>query len=124
MATFWNTKFGLQFQDIRISASQHMSMSQEAGCRDVLLPHVERLLTSREYPKTICPSEVPRALTAAELRTTGSSTWRDLMPEVRQMLWEMRHRGEVEILQKGSLLPDGIQLEDLKGPIRARRAQS
>jgi hypothetical protein len=45
------------------------------------------------------------------------------MPEVRRMLWEMRHRGEVEILQKGSLVPEGIELEDLIGPIRARRAQ-
>ncbi len=98
-------------------------MSQEAGQREVLLPHLERLLDSREYPKTICPSEVLRALSAAELETIGSSTWRDLMPEVRRMLWEMRHRGEVEILQKGSLVPEGIELEDLIGPIRARRAQ-
>jgi len=45
------------------------------------------------------------------------------MPEVREILWEMRRRGEVEILQKGALVPDGIELEDLKGPIRARRAQ-
>ena len=44
------------------------------------------------------------------------------MPEVREMIWEMRRGGEVEILQKGSVIPDGITLEDLKGPIRARRA--
>lgn len=97
-------------------------MSSEAYSRDVLLPHVERLLSSREYPKTICPSEVPRALTAAEVKSTGSSTWRELMPEVRQILWAMRHRGEVEILQKGSLIPEEVRLEDLKGPIRARKA--
>lgn len=43
------------------------------------------------------------------------------MPEVRQILWEMRHRGEVEILQKGSVIPEEMRLEELKGPIRARR---
>ena len=43
------------------------------------------------------------------------------MPEVREILWEMRQNGDVEILQKGSLLPEGLTLEDLKGPIRARK---
>ena len=43
------------------------------------------------------------------------------MPEVRDMLWEMRQRGQVEILQKGSPLSGQIRLEDVKGPVRARR---
>ncbi|MCJ1457030.1 hypothetical protein MMC28_007396 [Mycoblastus sanguinarius] len=89
--------------------------------RDILMPHIDRLLSSREYPKTICPSEAPRALTASELRATGTSTWRDLMPEVRQLLWQMRQQGTVEILQKGLPVPDGIDLEDVKGPVRARK---
>ena len=87
----------------------------------VLLPHVQRLLSSREYPKTICPSEVPRALSATEVKAVGASGWRDLMPGVREILWEMRRRGEIDILQKGSLIPDDIALNDIKGPIRARR---
>ena len=45
------------------------------------------------------------------------------MPIARQILWEMRQRGEVEILQKASLVPEEIELEDLRGPIRARRVQ-
>lgn len=99
-------------------------MSQEETARrDILSPHIGRLLSSREYPKTICPSEIPRALTAPELKAFGSPNWRDLMPEVRQILWKMRQGGEVEILQKGALVPREIALEDLKGPIRARRVQ-
>lgn len=43
------------------------------------------------------------------------------MPEVRKVLWGMRDRGEVEILQKGSVISEEMRLEDLKGPIRARR---
>lgn len=91
---------------------------------DVLRSHVDRLLSSREYPKTICPSEVPRALTTAELRACGTSDWRSLMPAVRDILWNMREKGEVEILQKGSLLPQGIELGDINGPIRARKSLS
>ena len=89
--------------------------------REILVAHLNRLLSARAYPKTICPSEVPRALTAAELKTLGVSDWRDLMPDVREMLWDLRQRGQVDILQKGSLVPDDIDLPDIKGPIRARK---
>ena len=92
--------------------------------RDVLKPHIDRLLSSREYPKTICPSEVPRALTVAELKACDVSDWRGLMPVVRDILWSMQEKGEVEILQKGSLVPQGIELGDVKGPIRARKVSS
>ena len=92
--------------------------------RDVLKPHIDRLLSSRPYPKTICPSEVPRALTAAELKACGASDWRSLMPAVRGILWSLRENGEVVILQKGSLVPPGIDLGDIKGPIRARKVFS
>ena len=43
------------------------------------------------------------------------------MPHVRSMLWEMRSRGEVEVLQGGVVLEGRMGLEDVKGPIRARR---
>ena len=99
-------------------------MAPDLTRKEILLPHVQRLLSSRAHPKTICPSEVPRALTAAELEATGASHWRDLMPEVREILWEMRQRGEVEVLQKGMLVPDQVTLEDVRGPIRARRVTS
>ena len=90
----------------------------------VLVPHIDRLLSSRGYPKTICPSEVARALTAAELKACDATDWRSLMPSVRDILWSMREKGEVEILQKGALLPQGIELGEVKGPIRARKVSS
>lgn len=91
--------------------------------RDILM-HTDRLLSSRDYPKTICPSEVARALTVAELKACGASDWRDLMPTVRGILWDMREKRKVEILQKGSPVPQGIDLGDVKGPIRARKVPS
>lgn len=97
-------------------------MAREATVhREILVAHLDRLLSARAYPKTICPSEVPRALTTAELKTLGVSDWRDLMPDVREMLWDLRQRGQVDILQKGLLVPDDIDLPDIKGPIRARK---
>ena len=88
---------------------------------ELLNSHIERLLLSREYPKTICPSEAPRALTTLELEAAGVSHWRDLMPKARQILWGMRDRGQVEILQRGVPLPSTISMEEVKGPLRARK---
>ena len=92
------------------------------SAQDIVNPHLNRLLSTREYPKTICPSEVARAIPTRELETLGVQNWRELMPKIRETLWGMRQRGEVEILQKGTVL-ENIRLEDIKGPIRARRAQ-
>lgn len=86
----------------------------------ILKPHLDRLLFVRAHPKTICPSEVARALSQDELRAADTTDWRNLMPTIRDMLWEMRAHGEVEILQKGEPIPEAIQLQDVKGPIRAR----
>lgn len=46
------------------------------------------------------------------------------MPEIRRIVAEMRKRGEVEVLQKGSVLEGdlGEDLERVVGPIRIRRA--
>ena len=96
-------------------------MTQPTSPESVIQPHLQRLLEARESPKTICPSEVARAFSATELNCLKASNWRELMPTIRAMLWAMRNHGEVKILQKGSLLPPDMKLEDVKGPIRARK---
>ncbi|KAM0798895.1 hypothetical protein BDR22DRAFT_890729 [Usnea florida] len=96
----------------------------ESNRREVLKAHIDYLLSSRDYPKTICPSEVPRALTAPELKACGASDWRSLMPAVRDILWDMREQGQVEILQKGVVVPQGVAPDDVKGPLRARKVVS
>lgn len=88
-----------------------------------LKSHLDRLLASREHPKTICPSEVARALSSSEVESAGATEWRYLMPTVREILWDMRQRGEVELLQRGEIISNDIPLEDIKGPIRARRVR-
>ena len=96
-------------------------MSATAELDTVVKTHLYHLLSKRTYPKTICPSEVARSLSTNELDILGVSNWRDLMPMVRIVLWEMRDRGEVEILQRGSPIPSTIGVQDVQGPIRARK---
>ncbi|KAK5201619.1 hypothetical protein BJ546DRAFT_834093 [Cryomyces antarcticus] len=84
---------------------------------------LNELLAAREYPKTCCPSEVPRSFSRQELQQLGATGWRDLMPAVREIAFEMRDRGEVEIMQRGEALDPGVGLEQVQGPIRVRKVQ-
>jgi hypothetical protein len=90
----------------------------------LVLTHMERLLNSRVFPKTVCPSEAARALSAEELKSTGASSWRDLMPAIRQRAFELRDAGELEVLQKGKVLPASQDLIAITGPIRLRKTPS
>ena len=97
-------------------------MSDKSSVTQLLESQLRRLFLTRTYPKTICPSEAPRALTTSELNSVGVSEWRELMPEVRRIIWDMYMRKEVEILQRGHPIPeDVVDIEDLKGPLRARK---
>ena len=89
--------------------------------QEVFEPHLQRLLSARAHPKTICPSEVARSLSPTELKTTGVSDWRDLMPVIREHVWREFQKGHVEILQKGEVLDPRIELAEIKGPIRVRK---
>lgn len=90
--------------------------------RIILSRHADHLLSSRAWPKTICPSEIARALSQEELRALDASEWRDTMDDVRQMVWERREVGEVEVMQKGAVL-DVENLADIRGPIRVRNVK-
>lgn len=81
--------------------------------------HLQHFLTTRQPPKTFCPSEVARALSAQELSDLGFETWRDAMPEVRKLVYGLRDEGGCEVLQKGELITAAES--DVSGPIRVRR---
>ncbi|MFL4470451.1 DUF3253 domain-containing protein [Tateyamaria armeniaca] len=55
--------------------------------------------------KTICPSEVARALAA---------DWRALMPQVRAVAGHLARSGDIIVTQKGA----PVALETARGPIR------
>jgi len=66
------------------------------------------MVTDRGADKTICPSEVARALFPDE--------WRGHMDEVRQCAVDLQRKGQVSITQKGKPI-DG---DNIKGPIRIK----
>jgi Protein of unknown function (DUF3253) len=68
------------------------------------------LAEHRSPERTICPSDVARAV--------GGDGWRTLMEPVRSVVKDLARRGEVEILQRGEVVdPD----HGWRGPIRIRR---
>ncbi|KAG9377304.1 DUF3253 domain containing protein [Pyrenophora tritici-repentis] len=94
-------------------------MALDDAQREVILRHADRLLSTRAWPKTICPSEIARALSRQELETLDASEWRDTMDAIRELVWEKRAAGEVEVMQKGQLV-EAESLEHVRGPIRVR----
>jgi hypothetical protein len=90
--------------------------------KTIILRHANRLLGARDFPKTICPSEIARALSREELDALGAAEWRETMDDVRRVVWEKREAGEVEVMQKGEVV-DVESLEDIRGPIRVRNVK-
>jgi hypothetical protein len=70
---------------------------------------VRTLAGHRAPDRTICPSDVARAV--------GGDGWRSTMEPVRDVVRELARAGEVEVTQRGAVLdPDG----EWRGPVRIR----
>lgn len=70
-----------------------------------------RQTATRGADKSICPSEVARALAGGD-----DGPWRPLMGRVRQVAVALARQGQVEILRKGKPVP----AEGVRGVIRLR----
>ena len=92
--------------------------------RPLLTERFKQLLSKRDHPKTICPSEVARSMSSSELQALGVSSWRDLMSELRIMAFEARDRREVEILQRGEIVSTERAIDNVRGPIIIRLMRS
>lgn len=93
---------------------------EEEAAGQILKRRLEDFLRNREPPKTFCPSEVARSLTADELQQLACGEWRDAMSAIRETAWLLRQEGMCEIVQKGESVGDGGP-QDVRGPIRIRR---
>ena len=69
-----------------------------------------RTFTTDRAPKTVCPSEVARAL--------APNDWRPLMPRVREAAARLAEDGEIVATQRGVV----VNAENAHGPIRLRLA--
>lgn len=61
---------------------------------------IRALLRERGADKTVCPSEVARAMAAA----SGSKEWHSLMPRIRETAAKLAARGELVVTQKGNVV--------------------
>lgn len=66
-------------------------------------------LLDRRAPRTICPSDVARAV-------DGEGDWRGLMEPVRKAAQRLVEAGEVEVTQRGEV----VDLRTVRGPVRLR----
>ncbi|MBV6631689.1 MAG: DUF3253 domain-containing protein [Alphaproteobacteria bacterium] len=75
--------------------------------RDVIATAIIEAVHRRGPDKTLCPSEVARAL--------APDTWRDLMGDIRAVATELASNGLITIRQGGVVQDPSLEL---KGPIR------
>jgi hypothetical protein len=72
---------------------------------------VRALLRSRQAGRSICPSDIARIV--------GGTTWRTVLPVVRNHAVRMRERGELEILRRGRV----VKADPTGGVLRYRLTQ-
>lgn len=82
---------------------------------EALEAEILRQTTERGTDKSICPSEVARALAADE------ETWRRLMGPIRAAAIRLARSGQVEILRKGKPVDPTAEI---RGVIRLRKSAS
>ncbi|MFH5926793.1 DUF3253 domain-containing protein [Roseomonas xinghualingensis] len=73
------------------------------------MAEIHRQLASHEPGKSICPSEVARALLPEK--------WQPLMTPVRQAAVALMREGQIEVLRKGK----PVEPAEVRGVIRLRR---
>ncbi|QXV67160.1 DUF3253 domain-containing protein [Mucilaginibacter sp. 21P] len=67
-----------------------------------------KMASQRAPDKTVCPSEIARALFPDD--------WRKHMADIRNEAIKLQEAGEVQITQKGK----AVDVEHLKGPVRIK----
>ncbi len=83
----------------------------EAAYRERAEAVMVALLNSRDEDSSICPSEVARVI--------GGDSWRDLMPLVRELAFELADVEKMVVTQKGKRVEPGV-----RGPVRITRGLS
>jgi hypothetical protein len=79
--------------------------------REAIAAAILRQAAGRGAEKSICPSEVARALAPEE------EAWRRLMGPVREAAIALARQGRIEVLRKGKPVDPG---QEVRGVIRLR----
>ncbi|TCZ61375.1 DUF3253 domain-containing protein [Roseicella aquatilis] len=80
--------------------------------QDAIASEILRQTAARGPERSICPSEVARALAGGD-----AGPWRPLLGPVRQAAITLARAGQLEILRKGKPVP----AEEVRGVIRLRQ---
>lgn len=96
--------------DAKVALGERGPAWWEPQTETTLRPRIEAairtLLRHRGVDKTICPSDVARVV--------GGENWRKWMATVRTTALALAEAGELEVRQKGKVVPPA----NLRGPIR------
>ena len=74
-----------------------------------------------EPPASFKASEVAQDLTVKELQSMGYETWKEVMPAVIELAFELRAFGYCEILKGGKVVGEDVNAYEIEGGIRIRR---
>ena len=96
-----------------MTAAAYPAPAMTTEQEDAIASEILRQTTARGPDKSICPSEVARALAGGE-----DGPWRPLMGPVRQSAIALATAGRIEILRKGKPVP----MDAVRGVIRLRQA--
>jgi hypothetical protein len=95
----------------------------DAATSEALKTHFVELLDRVDPPDTFKARDVVEALSDKQLKDLGFQKQDDAIPAVYELAFEMREFGDCDLLRKGKVLGDDVQLADLDGPIRIRRRE-
>ena len=105
----WRKKWTRDWPEVRYCSDACRRRTRGAGSVDADLDRsLAGLLAARGATKTVCPSEVARAV--------GGAQWRDLMEPARAAARRAVARGEAEMTQRGHV----VDPSTAKGPVRIR----
>jgi deoxyribodipyrimidine photolyase-related protein len=89
------------------AAGEALPRANDAG-EDSIAEMIVKLCAERGAAKSVCPSEVARALAADE------DAWRALMPEIRRIADRLAAEGRIVVTQRGSV----VEAQRARGAIR------
>ena len=105
----WRKKWARDWDEVKYCSDGCRKRAKSASAVDANLDQaLKSLLAERGVSKTVCPSEVARAV--------GGEEWRDLMERARSAARRSVARGEAVITQHGQV----VDPSTAKGPIRIR----
>jgi hypothetical protein len=106
----WRKKWAAVWDEVRYCSDACRTRRVRPVDRE-LEAAIRALLVSRPAASSICPSEAARAV--------APDLWRPLMEPARAAARRLAAQGEVEIIQRGSV----VDPTAARGPIRVRRAR-